>query len=410
MERILKFAERIGDRILRIVKNAKFRRYFPLGLVLAIALVTLVTCMPWTQNGSDPDPDPDPPEAAETPPILITQPTLDPDPDPPEETQPPEEPEPPEEPDLRPRNPLTGLPTETDITQNRPLAIMINNHNASLPQVGISQADIIYEIMVEGVTRMLAVFQDVSNAGVIGSVRSARPYYIDIAQGYDAIFVFAGASEQAYSILSSRNITRLDGVHGRQSQLIFYRDPNRASMAFEHRLVTSGERLTENLPDFGFRLEHEQGFEYALSFAEDGTPDGGEPAQEITVNFSSGKSTTFTYDPNDGLYYLRQTIGRNSGPYKDGSDDSQLAVTNVLILQTSISLIPGDRYNRLRVTTTGTGSGYFVCGGQYIDINWSKENEASQFIYTLNDGSELVLGQGKTYICIVSRTSNLSFS
>jgi len=72
--------------------------------------------------------------------------------------------------------------------------------------------------------------------------------------------------------------------------------------------------------------------------------------------------------------------------------------------------VPGERAGRLNITTTGTGTGYFVCGGEYVEINWSRANESSQFIYTLTDGSELVLGQGKTYICLIRNNMNVEFS
>jgi len=392
MKRFLSFAEHIGDRIKRIISDKRFKRYLPLGLVVLIALISFVTCVPRAEAPSDPPPETTPVETVPTtePPTTLPQPTTEPTTEP--STEPPTEPV-----YEGPFNPLTGQPVEQDISKNRPLAIMINNIRAALPQVGISKADIIYEMLVEGgITRMLAIYQDVNDVGVIGSIRSARPYYVDVAQSFDAIFIFAGASEHAYSVLASRNITRLDGVHGRQTQ-IFYRDPGRQNMAFEHRLVSSGSRITEYLPTYNFRLEHEDGYVRALSFSEDGTPAGGEPALDFSIKFSSGKSTSFTYDADEERYYLRQY----GNAYRDGNDNSQLSVTNVLVLQTSVSRIPGDRYDRLRVTTTGNGGGYFACGGKYIEIDWSRENDSAQFKYTLKDGSELVLGQGKTYICIV---------
>ena len=66
---------------------------------------------------------------------------------------------------------------------------MFNNLKAAQPQLGISRADIIYEVPAEGgITRMLGVFQNISGAGVLGSIRSARPYYIELALGLDALY------------------------------------------------------------------------------------------------------------------------------------------------------------------------------------------------------------------------------
>ncbi|HBD86903.1 MAG TPA: DUF3048 domain-containing protein, partial [Clostridiales bacterium] len=82
-------------------------------------------------------------------------------------------------------NPLTGEGMDEDISGNRPWAIMINNLDKALPQCGVSQADIIYEIPAEGgVTRMMAIFSDISDVEAIGSMRSIRPYYADVGLSY----------------------------------------------------------------------------------------------------------------------------------------------------------------------------------------------------------------------------------
>lgn len=125
-------------------------------------------------------------------------------------SKPPEEPESPEsqpsvsvvapvkpepEPVLPYVNPLTGEGCAQDIAQKRPVAVMLNNLKKALPQLGVSQADIIYEAPAEGgITRMLAVFQSVEEVGNIGSVRSARDYYVSLAMGHDALYLHAGGS------------------------------------------------------------------------------------------------------------------------------------------------------------------------------------------------------------------------
>ena len=75
---------------------------------------------------------------------------------------------------------LTGEPVDEKIGLQRPYAIMINNIKEGLPQSGVSQAEMIYEAQVEGgITRLMALFQDVDHVEKIGSIRSARHYYID---------------------------------------------------------------------------------------------------------------------------------------------------------------------------------------------------------------------------------------
>ena len=77
-------------------------------------------------------------------------------------------------------------------SKTRPIAVMINNNHQAWPHAGLADAYITYEIIAEGgITRMMAVFKDKDTAK-IGSVRSARPYYLDYALENDAIYVHYG--------------------------------------------------------------------------------------------------------------------------------------------------------------------------------------------------------------------------
>lgn len=71
---------------------------------------------------------------------------------------------------------------------------MINNISTAQPvQTGLNKADIIYETEVEGgITRLMAVFQDITTAEKIGTIRSARYPYVDLAMGHNAIFIHCG--------------------------------------------------------------------------------------------------------------------------------------------------------------------------------------------------------------------------
>ena len=297
-------------------------------------------------------------------------------------------------------NPLTGEETETDLSMMRPYAIMLNNLSAALPQHGNSQADIIYEVLAEsGITRMLGVFQDVSDVGNIGSIRSARHYYIELAQGHDAVYIHAGGSPQAYNLLYSGVIDYVDGVNGSLGSVVFYRDKGRQSSgyAYEHTLFTSGSLLTEHVSTLdSIRHEHEEGFTYPQTFAEDGTPNG-EAATFIKATFKGGKKTSFAYDAASGKYL----VSEYGNKYMDGNTGQQVGTTNVLILFTDVNNIAGDNKGRINVRTTGEGEGWFACGGKHVPIQWSRETVSDPFTYTLTDGTPLSLGVGNSYVCVM---------
>ena len=97
---------------------------------------------------------------------------------------------------------LTGEYVDEAIGRRRPVAVMLNNIQAAIPQAGISNAGVIYEAPVEGgITRLMAVMEDYDNLEKIGSMRSCRDYYIFYAAGFNAIYVHYGQSAYALPIL-----------------------------------------------------------------------------------------------------------------------------------------------------------------------------------------------------------------
>ena len=304
-------------------------------------------------------------------------------------------------------HPLTGMPSNEDYSGRRPVAVMLNNLKTALPQQGNGQADIIYELMAEGgITRMLAVYQDPSRLGLIGSVRSARQYYWEIAQGHDAVFIHAGGSPEFYNTKSSKGLFTVDGVNGYYSSKdagMFWRDRDRIAgrhYDFEHSLLTSGEAITDMLSQRELE-EHSDGYVYEMAFTDDGTPSGGSKATTVTVPFSSYKTGVFRYDVRSGLYLVEEY----GEPYIDGNDNSQVSVTNLLVLQTTY--VVQDDAGRVKVDLS-SGSGWFACGGKMVPITWEKGSADNQLRYFLEDGSALTLGRGKSYVCVIPSSRSVS--
>ncbi len=259
------------------------------------------------------------------------------------------------------REPLTGLPCDQDVSALRPVAVMLNNLKAALPQQGNSQADIIYEVLAEGgITRMLGVYQHPEKVGLIGSVRSARQYYWELAQGHDAVYIHAGGSPEFYETKSRLGLFTVDGVNGSYAYAgagMFWRDRERIPghrYAVEHSLLTSGEAIAAMLSKED-KTAHAEGYQYEMAFADDGTPAGGQNALTVTVPFSNYKSGVFRYDAATGLYAVEE-YGQ---PYLDGNDNTQVAVTNLIVAQTTCTVVDGS--GRIKVDLS-SGSGWFACG------------------------------------------------
>ena len=236
---------------------------------------------------------------------------------------------------------------------------------------------------------------------MIGSIRSARPYYIELALGHDALFVHAGGSDDAYDDLWAWDVDHFDAVRGPylggspESNMMWRDADRRRENGYEHSVVATGDSILTYLPE-GLRREHEAGYETGLTFADDGTPAGGSPASVVTVPFSNYKTGVFVYDEERGAYQVEEY----GAPYVDGSTGEQVAVTNVIVVQARCRYT-GDSLGHMDVDVVGEGEGWFACGGAAIPIRWSKPDRESPTVYTTQDGAPLVLGRGKTYVNIV---------
>ena len=203
-------------------------------------------------------------------------------------------------------NPLTGLPMEPEYEQNRPVAVMLNNLKKAQPQLGVSMADIIYEVPAEGgITRMLGVYQTLDGVGNLGSIRSARPYYIELAMGHDALYVHAGGSPEAYQDLKSWKVDYIDGVNGSASQsAVFWRDPERKkNKGYEHSLLASGETIQSFWDNSKYPKTHQDDYSYPQTFTDDPLT-GGTAAEHIKLYYTSYKTGLFDYDAETGKYLV----------------------------------------------------------------------------------------------------------
>ncbi|MDR2590497.1 MAG: DUF3048 domain-containing protein [Oscillospiraceae bacterium] len=314
--------------------------------------------------------------------------------------------------DTRPTNPLTGIHQDEDNSHLRPFAVVMNNEPIALPMLGIKHADIIFEHPRESSTRMLAIYQDLTGVGVIGSVRSVRVESLDVANSFDAIMIHEGSNAVALAEMNRRGTTRIyEGRLGFNPNP-FDRDAHRhQTMQWDASLVLKSRVLLDVLANRDdIRMLLPEGYRRNLSFIDDATPINGHPALEVEVSFMTGlsKISKFTYDESSNLYYLRQQFWQRIIDFIDSIDGNKVGFTNVLVLQTTIKN-GGHGGGVHDVTTTGEGDGFFINGGKYIEITWSRETESSQFVYTLKDGSELKLGRGTTFICIVASNMDPMF-
>ena len=257
--------------------------------------------------------------------------------------------------------------------------------------------DILFECLAEGgITRLFGLFDEYNDLGVLGSVRSCRPYYLDFAQMFDAIYCHAGGSEDAYADIAMRGINNIDGVRFDPLN-VYYRDEERMqTMLIEHTLMTTGEGLIKTIEYCNYRTELRDGYEYPFVFPEWGeTADvGGEESVAIHLPISWYQTVDYKYDAENALYLRYQYNGE---PHIDGATGEQLKFTNVIVLFCDTYVYDG--YGRLKVNTVGDGDGFLATGGKYIPIRWHRDGQDTNAVFTRADNGEMItINRGKTAI------------
>lgn len=292
----------------------------------------------------------------------------------------------PTEPPVLYRNPLTGEPLDAPC-MNRLFTSTINDVPAALPMVGVQDADLFFEVLVNGgATRGLAMYTDVTKVEKIGSIRSARYPFVDICEAYDAIFAHAGGSAYVMNKIYNCGIDNLP-----DNGNYYYRDSDRmgAGYDWEHCLVVNGTDMLQYAKDMEYRTTTETEMDYGLHFTEGAVPNG-ETANTIDFQLWSNtrqmvfNETTKTYD---FWQYGRESM--------EAFTEQQVNFKNVLLLQMNVYT---DENNYHISALDGTGNGYYACNGKIVPIIWHHEDEYTPFTFTLEDGTPLEMDIGNSYI------------
>ena len=289
-----------------------------------------------------------------------------------------------------------------EASKTRPYAVMINNvDGARKLQSGLQDAYIIYEMMVEGgITRYLALFMD-KDVDRIGSIRSARHYYLDYALENDAIYVHHGYSPQAKSDWNSLGVDRIEV----SESLTGWRDKS-ASKTYEYTLFTSTDKLSRGLGKKRVERKNDLLLNYSVDELDIANMEGVISANNVYIKYSNTTKNNYVYDTENKVY-LRSVNGKEQKDYVSGK---QLSVKNIIVYDVKYSKIPGDTAGRQNIDNVGSGKGYFITSGYAVPITWQKKDRKSQTVYKYLDGKKIIVNDGNTFIQIMPSGQSLEIS
>lgn len=287
---------------------------------------------------------------------------------------------------------FTGLWIPEAIQMKRPYAIVFNNYKVVSNQSGIEEADIVYEALVEGgITRLLGIGQNFTGDR-IGSSRSARHYFVSIADEYDAIYIHYGETKYATAKFKELDVDDLDGASG-IGDSVFYRDDN---IAAPHNAFTSAEGILKGIKKKGFETEYSEGYQPHFSFYEKDTDLlQGTSVKKVKLGYSSYISPYLEYNKKDKLYYRYQF----KAAHKDTVTGNQLAFKNIIVQFVKEWNIDKNGYQTMDLSDA-SGTGYYITNGQMLPITWKKKEATSWMRYYNEAGEELTINPGKTFITL----------
>lgn len=287
-------------------------------------------------------------------------------------------------------------------SKSRPYAIMINNvEGARKLQSGLQDAYMVYELMVEGgITRYLALFLDQTTER-IGSIRSARHYYLDYALENDAIYVHHGYSPQAREDWSKLGVDRIEVNESTTG----WRDKS-ASKTYEFTLFTNIEKLGKGIRSKRTERNKDLLLNYSVDNIDISQMEGAIPANKVDIKYSSNTTTNYEYDTDNNIY-LRSVNNKSQNDYVTGK---QLTVKNIIVYKVKYSNIQGDNKGRQTIDNVGNGTGYYISNGYAVPITWKKDSRSSATIYKYNNGKEIQVNDGNTFIQIMPDNQTLAIS
>ena len=277
-------------------------------------------------------------------------------------------------------NPLTGLPNTDPSTLTRPaMVVKIDNHPSARPQLGINQADIIFEENVEKLTRLAAVFQS-EGSDPVGPIRSGRFQDINLVSSLiKPLFVWSGGNEQVSAAIKKSDLVDLSySVANKDGG--FARDSDRSA---PHNLIAETTKLW-TLSPVGSTAPPAQ---FSYRTASDAAPTTAEPTAGVKVSMD-GVKVQWDWDESTGEFLRLQ----DNTPVVDAAD-VQLAVPNVIVLEVEYT----NNYSPTS-KTLGGGKVYVFTNGTLIEGTWERTDRLTPFLLKDSSGAVIKLTPGQTFV------------
>ena len=309
------------------------------------------------------------------------------------------------------RSELTNEWIDEDLKDQRPIAVMVDNEKTALPHYGLTEADVVYEIMNstlnDRITRFMVLVKDWESITQLGSIRSVRPTNFMLAAEWNAVLCHDGGPFFIDTWVAKDYTNNFSGGFARFSNgkatefteyITYdkYTNSNKGKTydGLKQRFANSKYTTTYNQyyegPHFQFAADEQ-------TFSDRSDAD---TAIVVELPFPHNKST-LKYNESTGTYDYYEYGAAHLDPLHDSA---QMTFKNVILQNTTFSEL-GEGYLIYNAIDSGR-DGYYITNGQAIEVTWTKSGESDITVYyDKKTGKEIELNTGKTYISLIPSDS-----
>jgi hypothetical protein len=298
---------------------------------------------------------------------------------------------------------ITGEPISEEIKDQRPLAVMVDNEKIALPHYGTAEADVVYEMMNstqnDRITRLMCIVKDWGKIEQMGSIRSTRPTNILLAAEWDAVLCHDGGPQvhinaylnNPWAQHFSGTFSRINNGKPREFTEYIYKgdmDKNFSSMKSDPAYSTTYTEYRNEGSHFNFAP---YGKEVDLTKVYDKTY----PVTEIALPFWHNTSTLKYNDETKEYEYYEY-----GSRHEDAEDGEPLSFKNVFIQKCDFNQLDAKGYLIYNCIDSGK-PGWYITNGVAKSVTWVKDEATHLTKFYDDNGEEIQINTGKTYISLV---------
>ena len=299
------------------------------------------------------------------------------------------------------RSPINGVVVESpELLDRRVLAVKIDNHPRANPQSGIDQADMIIELMVEGITRYLTIWHQ-SDSEYLGPMRSGRPTDPSLLVAFnEPTFAISGAQDWVQQLIRSKDVHLIGEVGSPQT----FRVSGRSA---PHNLYVDTVALREYADDRDYPNDPPDGSLWSFG----PMPDSAAVAEQVAIDFS-GNTVIWDWDAEEEMWY-RTGYGEESTYRNQEGEEFRLGANVMVALyvdQYTVSPPSGASGSALPSSrTTGSGQAFVFADGKVLEGTWERETESDWFRLTDENGEIMMVPPGKVWVSLVPANRGLTY-